>query len=97
MLFKYLVIVDEISVGVIFDSNQLEIRVGGHRKFERFLQAIISTYTGIELDRCSSIMDKAKMRYKAPCTNEQHHKMLEQLEQQGIVVKMVSTLGRIMR
>ena len=97
MLFKYLVVVEDISIGVIFDSNKQEIRVGGHKKFERFIQATVSTYAGIELDKCLVVVDKSKVRYKAPCIDEQHHNMVEQLTAQSIVVKMVSSLGRLIR
>jgi len=97
MLNKYLVSVDSIAVGIIYDDVNLELRIGGNRRFDSFMQALIINYAGLDITEAIQKVDRSKWKYKIHCTKENYQELLKNLELQCIPFVIVETLGRIMR
>lgn len=97
MLHKYLVTVDEVTVALSYNSESNLLRIGGHKRFEAFMQAIIINYAELNIVDSEVIMDKMKLRYRIQCDFNHLKTALANMEGQGIVCRAVKTLGRIMR
>jgi hypothetical protein len=97
MLYKYLVSVDEISVGLIYDDRKLQMRIGGNKLFSDFMNSIVETYAGLNLADCLITIDKMKIRYSIECTKAIFDKVGNEILKQGISIERVKSFNRLMR
>jgi len=97
MLFKYLISVEDISIGMLYDDRKKEMRLGGNKRFSDFINSIVETYAGLSLVKGHIVIDKLKVRYSISCTKKIFDRALIELSKQGISVAMVKSFNRLMR
>lgn len=98
MRIKYILVTDDLTLGIVYHCVKDEITIGGFLKHRNSIISILNYYFDLDIeDMEEKFPARNKVTYTGKLSEFSFNNGKALLEKQGMTLNLVDSLGRIMR